>query len=97
MINLNPSDESCIYTTLHFVCKEAHKNKCTSILTFDQPLYWKALMLIQNEPLKLGGFHTEMSFLLHWKPYVGLMTGQFPRDCACRYSSNTFDDWKSYC
>ena len=72
MINLNPSDESCIYTTLHFVCKEAHKNKCTPILTFDQPLYWKAMMLIQNEPkdsplkslvLKLGGFHTEMSFV----------------------------------
>lgn len=38
MIDLNPSDESCIYATLYFVCKEAKKNKCTPILTFDQPL-----------------------------------------------------------
>ena len=28
MINLNQSDESCVYTTLHFVCKKSHKNKC---------------------------------------------------------------------
>ncbi|CAC5377772.1 unnamed protein product [Mytilus coruscus] len=72
MIDLNPSDESCIYTTLHFVCKETKKNKCTPILTFDQPLYWKAMTILQNEPttsslkslvLKLGGFHTEMSFV----------------------------------
>ncbi|VDI57080.1 Hypothetical predicted protein [Mytilus galloprovincialis] len=72
MIDLNPSDESCIYTTLHFVCKEAKQNKCTPILTFDQPLYWKAMMIVQNEPttsslkslvLKLGGFHAEMSFV----------------------------------
>lgn len=72
MIDLNPSDESCIYTTLHFVCREALKNNCTPILTFDQPLYWKAMTIIQNEPsssalksvvLKLGGFHMEMSFV----------------------------------
>ncbi|CAG2195214.1 unnamed protein product [Mytilus edulis] len=72
MIDINPSDESCIYTTLHFVCKEAKQNKCTPILTFDQPLYWKAMMIVQNEPttsslkslvLKLGGFHAEMSFV----------------------------------
>ncbi|VDI53446.1 Hypothetical predicted protein [Mytilus galloprovincialis] len=72
MIDLNPSDEYSIYTTLHFVCKEAKQNKCTPILTFDQPLYWKAMMIVQNEPttsslkslvLKLGGFHAEMSFV----------------------------------
>ncbi|CAC5380090.1 unnamed protein product [Mytilus coruscus] len=72
MIDLNPSDESCIYTTLHFVCKESKKNKCTPILTFDQPLYWKAITILQNEPttsslksfvLKLGGFHTERTFI----------------------------------
>ncbi len=42
------------------------------IVTFDQPLWWKALMIIVSEPdrsgqrnivLRLGGFHTEMSFL----------------------------------
>ena len=41
-------------------------------LTFDQPLSWKALMIIQSEPvgtdlrgliLCSGGFHIEISFL----------------------------------
>lgn len=72
MIDLNPRDESCIYKTLYFVCKKAKKNKCTPILTFNQPLYWKAISILQNEPtssplkslvLNLGGFHTEMSFI----------------------------------
>jgi hypothetical protein len=51
MTDLNPSDESCIYTTLHFISKEAIKNNCTPILTFDQPLYWKAMVILQNEPI----------------------------------------------
>ena len=72
MINLNQSDESCVYTTLHFVYMEAHKNIITPFLTSDQPLYWKTMTLIQKEPknspiksivLKLGGFHTEISFV----------------------------------
>ena len=42
------------------------------IITFVQPLWWKALIIIMSEPpgsdlrkivLRLGGFHTEMSFL----------------------------------
>ena len=41
-------------------------------MTFDQPLYWKALTIMENESpesaiksvvLRLGGFHNEMSFL----------------------------------
>ena len=44
----------------------------TPIITFDQPLWWKAYLLIEEEPeqselksmvLRLGGFHTQMSFL----------------------------------
>ena len=46
--------------------------KMTPIVTFDQPLFWKALSIVTNEPdnseikfviVRLGGFHTEMSFL----------------------------------
>ena len=45
----------------------------TPIITFDQPLWWKALMIIESEPvdsdlrqvvLRLGSFHTEMSFIV---------------------------------
>lgn len=74
MIDLNPSDMSCIYSTLTFVTKEAKKQGVTPIITFDQPLYWKALTIIQSEStdtssdirsivLRLGAFHMEMSFL----------------------------------
>ena len=72
MIDLDPGDLSCIYSTLSFVCKEASKHGKSAIITFDQPLYWKSLNIIKNEPegselgrivLRLGGFHLEMSFL----------------------------------
>ena len=72
MIDMNPSDTSCIYSTLKYIREHAHRHDVTPIITFDQPLLWKALMIILTEPiesdlrdivLKLGGFHIEMSFL----------------------------------
>ena len=44
----------------------------TPILTFDQPMWWKALMVVELEPtgsnlkriiLRLSSFHTEINFL----------------------------------
>ncbi|GFS26848.1 hypothetical protein ElyMa_007067800 [Elysia marginata] len=72
MIDLNPSDMSCVYSTLLFVAKEAKRHNKKPVLTFDQPLWWKAQMIVLSEPsdselksfvLRLGGFHTLMSFL----------------------------------
>ena len=72
MIDMNPSDKTCIYSTLHYICGEAKRNNTTLVLTFDQPLWWKALSIISSEPddsklhsivLRLGPFHLEMSFL----------------------------------
>ena len=72
MIDMNPSDLSCVYSTLSFVSSNAKKYNVTPILTFDQPLWWKALQIRESEPedsdlhsivLRLGGFHTIMSFL----------------------------------
>ena len=72
IIDMNPSDSTCIYSTLMFISEHAQRHGVTPILTFDQPLWWKALMIIESEPeesdlreivLRLGGFHTEMSFL----------------------------------
>jgi len=72
MIDVNPSDESCIYSTLLFVRDQAKKYNVTPVLTFDQPLWWKATNIISVEPessdlhrfiLRLGGLHVEMSFL----------------------------------
>lgn len=72
MIDMNPSDMTCVYSTLKFVNSHARSNRVTPILTFDQPLWWKALTVqesvdkdneIKSMVLRLGGFHTLMSFL----------------------------------
>ena len=72
MIDLDPSNVSCVYSTLVFVSNHAKKYNVTPILTFDQPLWWKAMCIANNEPtnsclrrivLRLGAFHTQMSFL----------------------------------
>ena len=49
MKDMNPSDKTCIYSTLHYICAEAERNKTTPVLTFDQPLWWKALSIISSE------------------------------------------------
>ncbi len=72
MIDFEPSDPSRIFSTLKFVATQAVKYNVTPVLTFDQPLYWKALSIIRSQTndndiqhivLRLGGFLVEMSFL----------------------------------
>ena len=72
MIDLDPSDPSCIFSTLKFVSLQAAKHGVTPIVTFDQPLYWKALTIIRaqssgtymkNIILRLGGLHIQMNFM----------------------------------
>ena len=72
MIDMDPSDMSCVYSTLKYVAEEARRHDVTPVLTFDQPVWWKAQLVIacelpnsylRNIVLRLGGFHTEMSFL----------------------------------
>ena len=62
----------CIYSTLKFVEVQCKRQHTTPIITFDQPLWWKAQLIVESEPpgselrsiiLRLGGFHAEMSFL----------------------------------
>ena len=72
MIDLDPGDPNCIYSTLYFVCCQAKKQHMTPVVTFDQPLWWKAVGIVKEEPknscmssvvLRLGGLHLQMSFL----------------------------------
>ena len=72
MIDLDPCDPTCIYSTLKFVVSQAWLYDVTPVLTFDQPLYWKALTIVRSQPndtelnrivLHLGDFHVQMSFL----------------------------------
>ena len=55
-----------------FISEHARRYNVQPIITFDQPLWWKAFLITATEPansdlkdivLCLGGFHTEMSFL----------------------------------
>ena len=67
IIDLNPSDETCIYSTLSFIQDQVTKLKLPSTsVTFDQPLFIKAVEIAATKQLnklviRLGGFHTLMS------------------------------------
>lgn len=72
MIDLSASNDTCVYSTLYFIANQAKKYNFTPIVTFDQQLWWKAMMIVENAGLecptrsiinKLGGFHTLMSYL----------------------------------
>ena len=72
VVDMNPSNITYIYSTLLCICKLCLKIKATPMITFDLPLFLKALMVIDstldNEALKkvvlrLGSFHTIMSFI----------------------------------
>ena len=67
IIDLKSSDESCIYSTLKFIQSQAGRlNIETPVITFDQPLWIKAVEIIRakssNIFCTLGGFHMMMSF-----------------------------------
>ncbi|KAL8606521.1 hypothetical protein ACOMHN_037752 [Nucella lapillus] len=73
MIDMSSSDMTCIYSTLCFVSEQAFRYKVTPVITFDQLLYLKAQVIVssaadsdshlQSLILRLGNFHTQMSFL----------------------------------
>lgn len=99
MIDMNPSDVTCVSSTLHFVSEHAKQHRIANpIVTFDQPLWLKAFTIIQTEPensdlrkiiVRLGAFHAEMSFL----GSIGhLMAGSGLRELLeLIYASNAVD------
>ena len=72
MINLKPSDPTCVRSTLEYLVGLSIKQNLDPMVTFDQQLWWIAHLVIEARPvgsmlknivLPLGGFHTEMSYL----------------------------------
>ena len=73
MLDMDPTSNTCIYSTLKFMAEHAQRHSVIyPNVTFDQPLRWKAYNLTLTEPVasaisnvivRLGAFHTEMSFL----------------------------------
>lgn len=70
-INAPPSDVNTVYTSLRAAvnkCQEIGQKSC--VVTFDQPLYMKAMDIVhsgdpdfQNVSVRLAGFHLIMSFM----------------------------------
>ena len=50
MIDMDPTNASCIYSTLHFVADQAKKYGVTPVLTFVKPLWTKAQYIVHAEP-----------------------------------------------
>ena len=48
MIYLDPGNMSCVHSTLKFICEHAARYNVTPIITFDQPLWWKSLQVIEG-------------------------------------------------
>jgi hypothetical protein len=68
LIDLKPSDDDCVYSTLVFISQQAQAHGVTTpCVTFDQPLFIKAVDIAKKANLsivvRLGGFHTLMNFL----------------------------------
>ena len=72
MTDMNTGNMSCIYSTLLFVSAKASSHNVTPVITFDQPLWWKALTIkscelgnseLKSIVLRLGAFHIQMSLL----------------------------------
>ena len=68
VIAMNPSDYTCIYSTLLFIEEQCKKlDIVTPSVTFDQPLWLKATEIAVEKSMDivihLGGFHTLMSYL----------------------------------
>ena len=68
IVDLNPNDMSCVFSTLMFVQSQSKiLGIKTPIITFDQPLWIKAYEIIKAKSLNmvcmLGGFHLLMSYM----------------------------------
>jgi len=69
MIDMDPNDRHFIYSTLKFISSHAQRHQSYPVVTFDQPLWWRAHTMVESVPelqpavIRLGGFHTQMSFL----------------------------------
>ena len=82
IIDLDPTDMSCILSTLSFLSNLAKQNNQTTIVAFDQPLYLKrsriilesADHIIQQIVLLIGNFHTNFN-LLGWIGFLMADTG----------------------
>ena len=72
MVDMYPGDKTCILSTLLYISNLASKHNAPPVVTFDQPLFWKASQIkdevsdtspVRDVVLLLGSFHTFMNLL----------------------------------
>jgi len=68
ILDLNPSDMTCVRSVFGFINKQASLlHLPSSYITFHQPLYSKAIDIVLadglNTVVQFGGFHTLMNFM----------------------------------
>ena len=64
--DLNPSNMTCIYSTLCFILNQANSlNIKTPVVTFDQPLWIKAVEIVQAHAFRLGNCKVSASKLFN--------------------------------
>ena len=96
IIDLNPSDTTCVYSTLRYISSHARRHNVVPIVTFDQPLWLKAQTIqdsvssdsdVKSIVIRLGGFHTQISYL---GAIGNIMAGSGLQEVLeCVYASNT--------
>ena len=78
MIDLDPTNELCIYSSLRFVANHGKTYGVTPVLTFDQPIWMKAQHILMLSPLLaelrtvfcvLGVLHGNEFFWKYWAYY----------------------------
>ena len=82
IVDLSPSEYDCIHSTLLFIIEQAGRyNIETPDVTFDQPLYVKAVQVATkaklNVVIRLGGFHTYELLGIARTPDVRVRPGGF--------------------
>ena len=106
MIDMKSTDPVGLLSTMQFFVNQAKKFNMDSVLTFDQPFFWKAIGIKENQDpdspikkcvLRLGGFHQLMSFLgMHHRICdAGVWTGSHIPANLCRQYCPKYVRWKT--
>ena len=74
IIDVDPTNLFCIYSTLNFIADISKELQTTPIVSFDKPMWLKATEILHSSNLSivlpLGGFHTMMSFARGIRPLM---------------------------
>ena len=76
MIDMDPSNLTCISSTLWYVCDLAKRYGVNLIITFDHPLYWKALI----EQVLMRSIKTNGGLTCHMAAFHAIL-------CRCQSSN----------